>query len=260
MPGPIASTARPSVWIARTRASTPCGSTRTWSPGGDRAVGQRAGHDGAAALGREHPVDPQPGPAAIGGRRRRAGELGERRRQLGQAVAERRGDGHDRRAGEERARRVLGDLQRGELDELGVVEHVDLGQRDDAVAHADQLEDPQVLLALRLPPLGGGDHEQAGVDAADAGQHVAQEPDVAGHVDEADRLAVDDGVGEAEVDRQAAALLLGEAVGIGAGQREDERRLAVVDVAGGGDHPHRRRASTTHGVVGRLDGAQVERR
>ena len=85
---------------------------------------------------------------------------------------------------------ALGDLQRGELDEL-VVDQVDLRQRDDAVAHAEQLEDAQVLLALRLPPLGGGDDEQAGVDAADAGQHVAQEPDVAGHVDEADRLAVD---------------------------------------------------------------------
>ena len=54
---------------------------------------------------------------------------------------------------------------------------------------ADQLEDAQVLLALRLPALGGGDDEQAGVDAADAGEHVAQEPDVAGDVDEADRLA-----------------------------------------------------------------------
>ena len=96
-----------------------------------------------------------------------------------------------------------------------------------------------MLLALRLPALGGGDDEQAGVDAADAGQHVAQEPDVARDVDEADRLAVDDGVGEAEVDRQPAALLLGEAVGVGAGERQHERRLAVVDVPGRGDHPHR---------------------
>ena len=52
-----------------------------------------------------------------------------------------------------------------------------------------------------------------------------------------------DGVGEAEVDREAAPLLLGEAVGVGAGERQDERRLAVVDVTGGGDHPHGRRAS-----------------
>ena len=43
---------------------------------------------------------------------------------------------------------------------------------------------------------------------------------------------------EAEIDREAARLLLGKAVGIGAGEREHQRRLAVVDVAGGRDHPH----------------------
>ena len=47
------------------------------------------------------------------------------------------------------------------------------------------------------------------------------------------------GRGEAEVDRQAPALLLVPTVGIGAGEGEDERRLAVVDVPGGGDDPHR---------------------
>ena len=49
------------------------------------------------------------------------------------------------------------------------------------------------------------------------------------------------GVGEAEVDGEAPALLLREAVGVGAGERQDERRLAVVDVAGGGDDAHRAR-------------------
>ena len=43
---------------------------------------------------------------------------------------------------------------------------------------------------------------------------------------------------EAEVDRQTPSLLLGEAVGIGAGEGQHERRLAVVDVAGGRDHAH----------------------
>ena len=132
---------------------------------------------------------------------------------------------------------------------------------------AEQLEDPQVLLALRLPALGGGDDEQAGVDRADAGEHVAQEADVAGHVDEADPCARRQRrVGEAEVDREAAALLLLEAVGVGAGERQHERRLAVVDVAGGGDDPHASAgaepsasaATRAYVVVGRVDGAQVE--
>ena len=177
----------------------------------------------------------RPRSADAGVRRARPAE---RDRQLVEPVARRRRDGDDRRAGEERAGEALGDLHRRQLDELGVVEQVDLGEGDDAVGDADQLEDAQVLLALRLPALGGGDDEEAGVDAADAGEHVAEEAHVAGHVDEADRLAVDHAVGEAEVDRQAAPLLLLEAVGVGAGEQADERRLAVVDVAGGGDDAH----------------------
>ena len=42
-------------------------------------------------------------------------------------------------------------------------------------------------------------------------------------------------IGEAEVDRDAARLLLLQAVGVDAGQRAHQRGLAVVDVAGGAD-------------------------
>src|SRR5207244_3449626 len=41
---------------------------------------------------------------------------------------------------------------------------------------------------------------------------------------------------EAQVDGDAARLLLGQAVGVGPRQRLDQRGLAVVDVAGGADH------------------------
>ena len=47
--------------------------------------------------------------------------------------------------------------------------------------------------------------------------------------------AADLEVGEAQVDRDAARLLLGQAVGVDAGQRAHQRRLAVVDVARGAD-------------------------
>ena len=90
------------------------------------------------------------------------------------------------RVGEERAGEVVAHVELLQLAPL-VVDQVDLGERDHAVPQTEQLEDAQVLLALRLPALGGGHDEQAGVDAADAGQHVAQEAHVAGHVDEADR-------------------------------------------------------------------------
>ena len=42
-------------------------------------------------------------------------------------------------------------------------------------------------------------------------------------------------MGEAEVDRDAARLLLGPAVAVDAGQGQDQAGLAVVDVAGGAD-------------------------
>ena len=97
-------------------------------------------------------------------------------------------DRDDRGVVEERAGDVVARRRRLQLAPL-VVDEVDLGERDDAVPQPEQLEDAQVLLALRLPALGGGDDEHAGVDAADTGEHVAQEPHVAGHVDEADAVS-----------------------------------------------------------------------
>ena len=71
--------------------------------------------------------------------------------------------------------------------------------------------------------------------------------------------------GEAEVDGQPAAALLGPAVGLHAGERAHQRGLAVVDVTGGRDHVHRRR-HLQHGGGQRVvvapggDAAQVEQR
>ena len=68
------------------------------------------------------------------------------------------------------------------------------------------------------------------------GQHVLDEALVAGHVDEAQpQRGRQLEVREAEVDGDAAALLFFQAVGIDAGQRFDQRGLAVIDVAGGAD-------------------------
>ena len=41
--------------------------------------------------------------------------------------------------------------------------------------------------------------------------------------------------GEAQVDRDAARLLFRQPVGVGAGERFDQRRLAVIDMTGGAD-------------------------
>src|SRR5204863_264430 len=42
-------------------------------------------------------------------------------------------------------------------------------------------------------------------------------------------------VSEAQVDGDAAGLFLGQAVGVGAGERAHQRALAMIDVAGGGE-------------------------
>ena len=151
--------------------------------GAQRAAGERAGHDGAAALRREHAIDPQPRPA-VGCRWRLAHQL-ERSAQIVDPRAGGRAHRHDRGIGQERSAESIADLQLLQLAPF-VVDQIDLGEGDDPVADPDQLEDAQVLLALRLPALRGGDHEHARIDTADTGQHVAQEPHVTGHVDEAD--------------------------------------------------------------------------
>ena len=97
-----------------------------------------------------------------------------------------------------------------------------------------------MLLGLRLPPLVGRDHEQHEPDRTDAGEHVADESLVPRDVDEADLAPGREHAPRvAEVDREPAALLLGPAVGVDAGQPDDQRRLAVVDVAGRRDDPER---------------------
>ena len=85
-------------------------------------------------------------------------------------------------------------------------------------------------------PIVGRDHQQHTVHAQYPGEHIGQEPLVPRHIDEPDGDAVrQHRMREAKVDGHAAPLLLGEAVGVDAGQGAQERRLAVVDVTGGAD-------------------------
>ena len=150
---------------------------------GERTAGQRAGHDRARAPDGERAVDPQPRPPAIGGGRDGGDEAVEGGAQVVDAASVDGVDGDDLGALEERAGDVVAHVELGQLPPL-VVDEADLGERDQPVADAEQREDAQVLLGLRLPPLGGGDDEQARVDRPDAGEHVLDEPHVPGHVDE----------------------------------------------------------------------------
>jgi hypothetical protein len=151
-------------------------------------------------------------------------------------------DGRDRehRRARERRRRQqrldlgahLGQPRRA----LRGVDAVDLGDRHRGAAHAEQRHHREVLARLRHHAIVGRHHQQRMLDAGGAGQHGVQQALVARHVDEAQRHALGRvQVGIAELDRDAAALLLGQPVGVDAGQRAHQRGLAVVDVACGSD-------------------------
>ena len=130
------------------------------------------------------------------------------------------------------------------------VGEIDLGERDDSAPGAEQVQDVEVLLGLRHHAVVGGDDEQHEIDAVRAGEHVADEALVPRHVDDAGGAPVAEiEVRESEIDRDAALALLLQPVGVDAGERLDQRRLAVVDVAGGAE-------DGGHGS-GRCGGAEV---
>ena len=195
----------------------------------DRARPERPGRDGADPAQREHAVDVEPRR-----RLRRASRStrsrGERRAQLVEPRAGARAHSDDRRARHELLR-----LGARELERL-VVDEIDLRQRDDAALDAEQPQDREVLVRLRPRAFVRVDDEQEEVDAARAGDHRAHEALVPGHVDDGELRPVRELERRvAEVDRDAAFALLRQPVGVLAGQRLDERRLAVVDVPCGAD-------------------------
>jgi hypothetical protein len=92
-----------------------------------------------------------------------------------------------------------------------------------------------MFLRLSTPAFVRGDHEQDESDGPDAGEHVGDEAFVPRHVDES-HLATGGKLapGIPEVDREAPPLLLLPSIGVHPGEADDQRRLAVIDVAGRG--------------------------
>ena len=201
----------------------------------DLARPQRAGDHRADALEREHAVHGQARRACVAARLRAVRGTLERGQQVLQAAAVPCAHGHQLAAGERRALEEPGHVLLGQLEQL-LVHQVGLGQRHHAVAHAQQLDDGQVLAGLRHHAVVGGDDQQEEVHPGGAGDHGAHEALVARHVDDAQpgpRRELQLGV--AELDGDAALALLAQPVGVLAGEPRDERRLAVVDVAGGAE-------------------------
>ena len=115
-------------------------------------------------------------------------------------------------------------------------EQVALRHHHGAARDPEQPADVEVLAGLGHDPLVGRHHQQHEIDAARARRHGPDEALVAGHVDDArHRPAGERQVGEAELDGDPAPLLLGQPVGVDAGEGPDQRCLAVVDVPCGAD-------------------------
>ena len=115
------------------------------------------------------------------------------------------------------------------------------GDGNHPVADPERVQRRDVLGGLRLPAAVSGDDEQGRRHRTDAGEHRGQELVMSRNIDERDRFVPgrQDGPDVAEFDRQPTAAFLLQPVGLHAGERAYEGRLAVVDVAGGGDDMHR---------------------
>ena len=119
-----------------------------------------------------------------------------------------------------------------------VVHEIALREGNDSAANPEQPEDREVLARLRHHPFVSRDDEEREVDPGRAGQHGAHERFVSRHIHDTDNPDVRHLERcESQVDRDPAALLFRESIGVDAGQRANERGLAVVDVPGGpNDH------------------------
>ena len=202
----------------------------------DSSGDQRPRHDRAEAFHREAAVDREAEDLRRVARRDLAGQAAQLRLQWLDAFAGEGADAEEWRVLQERALQVLPDLHFGEIDDVALG-RVDFRQHRQAALHAQQRADVEMFAGLRHHRFVRGDDQHDGVDAADARQHVLDEPLVARHVDEADRrLVVQAEAGKADVDGDAAFLFFLQAVGVDAGQRLHQRRFAMVDVSGGADH------------------------
>jgi hypothetical protein len=124
------------------------------------------------------------------------------------------------------------DIVPRELEPL-LFHQVGLGQGHDEGPDAQEPEDGVVLASLGHDPFVGGDHQDHHVHPRGPREHVPDEALVPRHVHdpEAQFLVVE--LGEPQVDRDPPLLLLGEAIGVDAGERPDQRRLPMVDVTCG---------------------------
>ena len=92
-------------------------------------------------------------------------------------------DDRDVVAGEFIFGQQFADLELDQVEELGIVDHVDLVEEDDQRRNADLAGEQDVLAGLRHRPVGGRDDEDRAVHLGRAGDHVLDVVGVPGAVD-----------------------------------------------------------------------------
>ena len=229
------------TWIPRTRTSPPPGSTRRRSPTLDGLTSRSAGHDDAATAHPEHPIDREPRRAARRpwvrrARPRIAASASASASRPAPVCADTGSTGESRsdRRGEQAA-----DASGRPRDTRSAS-----GTRSVFVTTATPSRERQRVeerecssVCARGPSSAATTSRQASISPAPTSM-LPTRRSWPGHVDEVEGVtACGDEVRVADVDRQAASLLLGQAVGVDARQRAQEGGLAVVDVARGPDDP-----------------------
>lgn len=125
-------------------------------------------------------------------------------------------DRDDGRAFQERATNEIFDFQFDELDEVGV-DQAGLGKNYQAASNSEQAANVEMLASLGHDGLVGRYDEKCQIDAAGAGEHVLDEPLVAGNVDDGEtqrRGEIE--MSETEIDGNAALFFFFEPVGVDA--------------------------------------------
>src|SRR5712664_782050 len=195
-----------------------------------------AGHDRPRSGEREYPINRKAEEIIDGALGEILRQPRQRFFQILQPVAFQGRDSQRRVPAYSAVRQALGDFGPDQRQPF-VIHQITFGEDGDAAPHAEQLDDGEVLLGLGHDAFVGGDDEQRDIDAGRAGEHVLDEPFMAGDVHDTRLDAARQWEGrKTEIDRDAAPLLFFPAVGVHAGERLHQRGLPVVDVASGTDY------------------------
>ncbi|HEV3105387.1 MAG TPA: hypothetical protein VGZ01_06850, partial [Trinickia sp.] len=119
------------------------------------------------------------------------------------------------------------------------IDEIDFGQHDDRARNVEKIENVEMLERLLFGSFWRCDDEKQQLHARGTGEHVMQEALVTGNVNDAGFDTVREAQRrKAEIECHASLLLFDEPIGIVAGQCDDERTLAVIDVPGCSDYVH----------------------